>query len=73
MVYVTHDQVEAMTMADKIVVLNAGVIEQVGTPLGTVPQPAKHLCRGLHRVTENEPDYRSRGGKTQCPYNRRAP
>ncbi|MBT5300783.1 MAG: ATP-binding cassette domain-containing protein, partial [Tateyamaria sp.] len=33
MVYVTHDQVEAMTMADKIVVLNAGAIEQVGTPL----------------------------------------
>ncbi len=33
MVYVTHDQVEAMTMADRIVVLRAGVIEQVGTPL----------------------------------------
>ena len=33
MIYVTHDQVEAMTMADKIVVLQAGVIEQVGAPL----------------------------------------
>ena len=33
MIYVTHDQVEAMTMADKIVVLNAGNIEQVGSPL----------------------------------------
>jgi multiple sugar transport system ATP-binding protein len=33
MIYVTHDQVEAMTMADKIVVLNAGRIEQVGSPL----------------------------------------
>ena len=33
MIYVTHDQVEAMTMADKIVVLNAGRIEQVGTPM----------------------------------------
>jgi len=33
MIYVTHDQVEAMTMADKIVVLQAGVIEQVGSPL----------------------------------------
>jgi ABC-type sugar transport system ATPase subunit len=30
MIYVTHDQVEAMTMADKIVVLKAGVVEQVG-------------------------------------------
>ena len=33
MIYVTHDQVEAMTLADRIVVLNAGRIEQVGTPL----------------------------------------
>ncbi|MBD3623989.1 MAG: ABC transporter ATP-binding protein, partial [Rhodobacteraceae bacterium] len=33
MIYVTHDQVEAMTMADKIVVLHAGLIEQVGSPL----------------------------------------
>jgi multiple sugar transport system ATP-binding protein len=33
MIYVTHDQVEAMTMADKIVVLRAGNIEQVGSPL----------------------------------------
>ena len=33
MIYVTHDQIEAMTMADKIVVLQAGVIEQVGSPL----------------------------------------
>ncbi len=33
MVYVTHDQVEAMTLADKIVVLNAGRVEQVGAPM----------------------------------------
>lgn len=33
MIYVTHDQVEAMTMADRIAVFNAGIIEQVGTPL----------------------------------------
>ncbi|NHW17311.1 ATP-binding cassette domain-containing protein, partial [Escherichia coli] len=32
-IYVTHDQVEAMTMADKIVVLNGGRIEQIGSPL----------------------------------------
>jgi alpha-glucoside transport system ATP-binding protein len=40
MIYVTHDQVEAMTLADRIVVLNAGRIEQVGTPLElyTAPQ-----------------------------------
>jgi multiple sugar transport system ATP-binding protein len=39
MIYVTHDQVEAMTMADKIVVLNAGVIEQVGSPLELYRSP----------------------------------
>ena len=39
MIYVTHDQVEAMTMADKIVVLNAGVIEQVGSPLELYERP----------------------------------
>jgi multiple sugar transport system ATP-binding protein len=39
MIYVTHDQVEAMTMADRIVVLNGGVIEQVGTPLELYQNP----------------------------------
>ncbi|WP_374641289.1 ABC transporter ATP-binding protein [Tabrizicola sp.] len=39
MIYVTHDQVEAMTMADKIVVLNAGRIEQVGAPLELYNHP----------------------------------
>ena len=39
MIYVTHDQVEAMTMADKIVVLEAGVVEQVGSPLELYRQP----------------------------------
>ena len=40
MVYVTHDQVEAMTMADQIVVLRAGQIEQVGTPMELYNKPA---------------------------------
>jgi multiple sugar transport system ATP-binding protein len=39
-IYVTHDQVEAMTMADRIVVMNAGVVEQVGTPLELYDRPA---------------------------------
>ncbi len=38
-VYVTHDQIEAMTMADRIVVMNAGVVEQMGTPLELYDQP----------------------------------
>ena len=40
MIYVTHDQVEAMTMADRIVVLNEGVIEQTGTPMELYHKPA---------------------------------
>ena len=40
MIYVTHDQVEAMTLADKIVVLNAGLVEQVGSPMELYHTPA---------------------------------
>jgi lactose/L-arabinose transport system ATP-binding protein len=46
-VYVTHDQVEAMTLADKIVVLNAGVIEQVGTPLQLYDNPDNLFVAGF--------------------------
>lgn len=47
MVYVTHDQVEAMTMADKIVVLNAGRIEQVGAPMDLYHRPASEFVAGF--------------------------
>ncbi|MCG6901262.1 MAG: ABC transporter ATP-binding protein [Rhodobacter sp.] len=47
MVYVTHDQVEAMTMADKIVVLQAGVIEQVGSPLELYHSPRNRFVAGF--------------------------
>jgi len=47
MVYVTHDQVEAMTMADKIVVLRAGFIEQVGSPLDLYREPANLFVAGF--------------------------
>lgn len=47
MVYVTHDQVEAMTMADKIVVLQAGVIEQVGSPLDLYHSPKNKFVAGF--------------------------
>ncbi|SHM62418.1 ABC transporter ATP-binding protein [Roseibium suaedae] len=47
MIYVTHDQVEAMTMADKIVVLRAGRIEQVGTPLELYRTPANQFVAGF--------------------------
>ena len=47
LVYVTHDQVEAMTMADRIVVLNRGVIEQVGTPLELYNHPRSLFVAGF--------------------------
>jgi len=47
MVYVTHDQVEAMTMADRIVVLNAGRIEQFGTPIELYKRPANRFVAGF--------------------------
>jgi ABC-type sugar transport system ATPase subunit len=47
MIYVTHDQVEAMTMADKIVVLNAGRIEQVGTPMELYHTPVSPFVAGF--------------------------
>lgn len=47
MIYVTHDQVEAMTMANKIVVLRAGVIEQVGTPLELYHKPQNAFVAGF--------------------------
>jgi multiple sugar transport system ATP-binding protein len=47
MIYVTHDQVEAMTMADRIVVLRAGVVEQTGTPLELYNEPANEFVAGF--------------------------
>ncbi len=46
-VYVTHDQVEAMTMADRIVVLHDGVVEQVGTPLELYDRPVNLFVAGF--------------------------
>lgn len=59
-IYVTHDQIEAMTMADKIVVMNQGVIQQVGTPADIYHRPANKFVadfmgktlRDLARVSE---------------------
>jgi multiple sugar transport system ATP-binding protein len=47
MIYVTHDQVEAMTLADKVVVLNGGRVEQVGSPLELYHQPANLFVAGF--------------------------
>jgi lactose/L-arabinose transport system ATP-binding protein len=47
MIYVTHDQTEAMTLADRIVVLNAGNIEQIGAPLDLYDNPANRFVAGF--------------------------
>ena len=47
MIYVTHDQVEAMTLADRIVVLQAGRVEQVGTPMELYESPANTFVAGF--------------------------
>jgi multiple sugar transport system ATP-binding protein len=47
MIYVTHDQVEAMTMGDRIVVMNEGKIQQIGTPLELYNQPANQFVAGF--------------------------
>jgi len=47
MIYVTHDQVEAMTLADKIVILNRGQIEQVGRPMDLYLKPANLFVAGF--------------------------
>src|SRR5580658_603797 len=46
-VYVTHDQIEAMTLADRVVVMNGGVIEQVGTPNDLYHHPATRFVAGF--------------------------
>jgi sn-glycerol 3-phosphate transport system ATP-binding protein len=45
--YVTHDQVEAMTMADRLVVMNAGIAEQIGTPMELYARPATTFVAGF--------------------------
>ncbi|RWE62212.1 MAG: sn-glycerol-3-phosphate ABC transporter ATP-binding protein UgpC [Mesorhizobium sp.] len=57
-IYVTHDQIEAMTMADKIVVLHDGLVEQIGAPLDLYDQPANLFVAG--RIEEGV--FRSAGG-----------
>lgn len=47
MVYVTHDQIEAMTMADRVVVLNGGDVEQFGTPMELYHHPATRFVAGF--------------------------
>ena len=68
--FVTHDQIEAMSMGDRIGVLNEGRLVQVGTPERDLQRPARHLRRDLRRLAGDEPaaeacveDGRARGAR----------
>jgi lactose/L-arabinose transport system ATP-binding protein len=68
MIYVTHDQVEAMTLADKIVVLRAGVIEQVGAPMELYHNPDNKFVAGfIGSPAMNFLDGIVKGGKVMVP------
>lgn len=68
MIYVTHDQVEAMTLADKIVVLRAGVIEQVGSPMELYQNPDNKFVAGfIGSPSMNFLDGTVHGGKVVIP------
>ena len=54
MIYVTHDQIEAMTLGQRIVVLDAGVIQQIDTPMAPIPGAGEPLRRGLLRQPGDE-------------------
>ena len=53
-IYVTHDQIEAMTMADSIVAMRDGVVEQMGDPLTLYDRPANMFGRRLHRLARDQ-------------------
>jgi multiple sugar transport system ATP-binding protein len=73
-IYVTHDQIEAMTMADRIVVMRDGIVEQTGTPLdlydtpvnifvaGFIGSPAMNLVPGVARINSAAPVVEFDGG-----------
>ena len=54
-VYVTHDQIEAMTLADRIVVMDRGTIQQIGTPM-RLRGSCQHICCGFYRRPADEYD-----------------
>ena len=66
-VYVTHDQIEAMTMADKIVVMHDGIVEQMGSPLELYDTPGQPVRRRLHRFAGDEFPQGQGEGRTAAP------
>ena len=65
-ILVTHDQLEATTMADRIICMRQGRIEQVGTPGRSLPAPQQPVRRGLHRRAADQSFARHRRGAASC-------
>ena len=63
-VYVTHDQVEAMTMGDRVAVLKDGILQQCDTPLNLYDKPEQPVRGRLHRLARDEPDRGRRRRRT---------
>ena len=62
-IYVTHDQVEAMTLGDRVVVMKDGVVQQVGEPLELYNQPGQQVRGRLHRLAGHELRHRDHDGR----------
>ncbi len=69
-IYVTHDQIEAMTLADRVVVMEKGVVQQVGTPTEIYDRPANTFVAGfignpaMNLIEGDAQGWRLRGGRT---------
>ena len=68
-VYVTHDQIEAMTLGERVAVMRDGTIQQVDTPADALPRPDEPLRRRIHRLAVDEP----RRGRARRRPRRRSP
>ncbi len=67
-VYVTHDQTEAMTLGDRVVVMLAGVAQQIGTPDELYNTPGEPVRRRIHRLAGDEllPGHADRRRRASC-------
>ena len=60
-IYVTHDQEEALTMSDTIVVMNQGYIQQMGSPEQIYNEPENAFCSRLYRRKQHRPRHHASG------------
>ncbi len=72
-IYVTHDQTEAMTLGDRIAVMRAGILQQVGPPSELYGHPEQPVRGGLHRVALDELPGRRDQRRQRAPADRRRP